>query len=62
MEIRTDLPFDNCDSCPEFILDVDEQVIFADNNVGLRVLNVRCRNENLCRRLEYQRKEQNRHE
>lgn len=52
MKIIQDFPFSHCDSCPECVLDVEEQVLFADNGFLERNITVRCKNDALCRRLE----------
>lgn len=57
MDIRKDFPFEHCDNCPEFILSVNEEVLFYDFQGSTRVLTIRCKNEGLCRRLENNRKE-----
>ena len=62
MKIREDLPFTFCNSCPEFILDVNEQVIFGGDEVAAREIIVRCRNERLCRRLKDMKLEDMKHE
>ena len=53
MDIKKDLPFAHCDSCPEFMLDVEEQVLFSEKN-SYRELVVRCKNDTLCKRLKEQ--------
>ena len=58
MIIKEDLPFTQCNNCPELILHVEEQVIFADDGILTRQLTVRCRNDELCKRLDRIRKEQ----
>ena len=50
MKIEKNLPFDFCEDCEDFILHVEEQVLFSDRTVG-RVLTVSCKNENRCRKL-----------
>lgn len=51
MEIRKDLPFNHCDNCSQFVVDVDEQIVFNDNKPSVRVLTVGCKNEWLCKQL-----------
>ena len=55
MQIHTDFPFASCGWCPECVIDVEEQVLFANNGVVERNLMVRCKNDALCKRLEEQR-------
>ena len=50
MKINENLPFEHCEKCPEFILNVDEQVIFTDG-VATRTLNVGCKHEWLCKQI-----------
>jgi len=57
MEIRQSLPFQCCEDCKDFILNVEEQTIFGDGRIAMRILYVSCKNENLCRRLEQHRRE-----
>ena len=52
MKIIQDFPFTHCESCPECFIDVNEQVLFADNGFLERNLVVRCKNDALCIRLE----------
>ena len=47
MEIRKDLPFPYCDECEEFVLKVDDHLLFYGNG-SERVLTVRCKNANKC--------------
>ena len=51
MRIEENLPFDICDSCTEFILDVDEQVLFYGMNGSERVITVKCKHAGKCKRL-----------
>lgn len=51
MDIQKRLPFHFCDRCDEFILKVEEQVIFGEDHKIENVLIVRCKNEPLCKRL-----------
>ena len=51
MDIKQRLPFEHCETCPQFLLDVDEQAIFM-NGQTTRFLEVKCKNEWLCRQLE----------
>lgn len=50
MTIEKSLPFDCCEECKEFVLSVNEQVIFNDG-IQTRCLVVRCGHEWLCRQL-----------
>ena len=51
MTIKQYLPFDVCNKCPEFILDVSEQVLFHGLAGTERVLTVRCKNAGKCKQL-----------
>ena len=59
MKIEKDLPFDHCENCPKFIVDTDEQVIFADGGYRTRILKVGCKNAWLCMQLKDFLKEEN---
>ena len=50
MVIKKELPFEHCDTCEHFVLDVDEQVFYTDN-VSHRAICVKCKNEWLCKQL-----------
>ena len=52
MQIDTIFPFKHCDSCPECILDIENTTLFGGNQIVTRQITVRCKNEDLCRRLE----------
>ena len=52
MRIDTNFPFKHCDSCPECILDIEHTTLFGDNQIVTRQITVRCKNADLCRRLE----------
>lgn len=54
MKIETNLPFEFCDDCQNFIMDVEQQVIFADEGFRTRILTVGCKNEWLCQQLKDQ--------
>jgi hypothetical protein len=51
MEIRETLPFDFCNQCKEFILDVDETTVYADDGIMVRILAVSCKHRGLCEKL-----------
>ena len=51
MTINKDLPFDLCENCDQFVLDVNEQVLFGDGQFLTRTLNVGCKNAWLCKQL-----------
>lgn len=59
MTINTDFPFKHCESCEECVIDVEEQIIFANDGFLTRKLMVRCKNDALCKRLEEQRNARN---
>lgn len=60
MDIRKRLPFEHCETCPEFILSVDDKVLFYGTQSSERVIDVRCKNETKCLRLnEMNKKEMN---
>ena len=48
MKIKEILPFAHCNSCPEFILNVNEQVVLDAENLPTRELIVRCKNQRNC--------------
>lgn len=50
MNIEKKLPFESCDSCEEFILDVHDQVYFSQKHTQ-RIITVKCKNERICRKL-----------
>ena len=52
MDIKQSLPYSHCETCPEFLLKVDEQAVFV-NGITERVIEVRCKNEWLCKQLEH---------
>ena len=51
MRIEQDLPFDICETCCECVLDVNEQILFANDGNCHRVIRVGCKNEGVCRNL-----------
>lgn len=51
MTIEKNLPFDFCENCEDFILHVEEQVLFADERQFGRTLTVSCKNESRCKKL-----------
>ena len=51
MVIEKRLPFDLCENCQEFILDVNQQYIFYGDGGSHLVLTVECRNAEKCRQL-----------
>ena len=57
MEIRTNLPFKHCEDCPEFILNVDDKVLYFSSGHTERVIDVYCKNASLCKRLDTVKKE-----
>ena len=52
MDIRESLPFECCGKCANFILDVNETTLFADDGIASRVLDVSCKNRELCKMLQ----------
>ena len=52
MIITQKFPYPHCDSCPEFVLDVENSVIYEVHGILTRQMIVSCKNESLCRRLE----------
>ena len=50
MKIEQHLPFECCNDCPEFILDVNEQVYFSMEHT-MRIIKVGCKNERICFKL-----------
>lgn len=51
MDIKQNLPFTHCETCPEFVLKVNEQAFFS-NGITERIIEVKCKNEWLCKQLE----------
>ena len=51
MRIEKDFPFDICENCNEFIMDVEEKVLFFGMEGSERVLIVRCKHSGKCKRL-----------
>lgn len=51
MRIETSLPYPFCDNCPEFILHVDEQIMFLGFAGSERVMTVMCKNAAKCKQL-----------
>ena len=47
MTIQTNFPFAHCESCEECILRVNTEVLYADDQIMTRVLNVSCENAKL---------------
>lgn len=41
-----------CDCCPDFVLDATSDTLFADGNVFDRVTAVKCKNRELCDRIQ----------
>ena len=66
MNIRTNLPFEHCDGCPEFVLSVNDKVLFYggyEYDHSERLIDVSCKNANKCLRLnEMLKKEGEKHE
>lgn len=56
MHIETNLPFECCERCQYFSLRCKRQDIFAGNELVTRELTIVCEHENLCRRLDENRK------
>lgn len=54
MEIKTRLPFDCCENCEDYLMHVEEQVIFVQNG-SVREILVSCKRENQCRRMQQDR-------
>lgn len=51
MEIDVRLPYSFCERCSEFILDVDEQILFYGMGGSHRALTVKCKNAAKCKTL-----------
>lgn len=56
MDIKKELPFDQCETCSDFILKVREEFIYSEDHHITKLLIVCCKNESLCRRLDTNRK------
>lgn len=54
MVIEKNLPFECCETCQNFVLDTNEQVISSFNEVGQRILTIGCHNDWLCKQLREQ--------
>ena len=50
MTIKENFPFESCSSCNEFVLDVQEKVLFVSNHTQ-RELEVSCKHSDVCRKL-----------
>lgn len=48
MTINETLPFEHCQRCPEFILDVDMNTLYGDDKIVGRCLDVSCKHRWLC--------------
>lgn len=56
MDIIKELPFEFCDSCSEFILDVNEKTLYYTDFSGTSshiAITVRCKNEGKCKQLKH---------
>jgi len=51
MDIVKQLPFDVCENCGEFILDVKQQELFYGDGGHHLALTVRCKNAGKCQQL-----------
>ena len=51
MDIKETLPFENCQQCPNFALDVYMDNLYGDDGILTRRINVSCRNRWLCTQL-----------
>jgi len=50
MTIRENFPFETCQDCNEFVLDVEEKVLFCGEHTQ-RELVVSCKHSDVCRKL-----------
>lgn len=51
MKITESLPFNHCQDCKEFVLNVKEQIYYSEDKMSHRELVVQCKNAWLCRQL-----------
>ena len=58
MKIEKNLPFDICESCEDCVLDVEEQILYAEKFIE-RIICVGCKNERLCKRLKQKGEKEN---
>ncbi len=52
MDIRQNLPFEHCERCKSFVMDVEQQSVFGDDGLLTRILFVGCKHEWMCKQLE----------
>ena len=52
MDIEKNLPFDICENCSEFILDIEQKTLWDWKDNSRLVLTVRCKNAEKCKRLQ----------
>ena len=50
MKIIQSLPFDVCENCTEFVMDVKEQTYFSSCE-SQRIITVKCKHERKCKEL-----------
>ena len=50
MQIKVDMPFKECETCPKCSLRVEEQVSFLDEFRTSREIRISCRNDRICHR------------
>lgn len=48
MQIKVDMPFEECETCPKCSLRVEEQVSFLDEFGTSREIRISCRNDKIC--------------
>ena len=48
MTIKTEFPFDSCQSCDQCVLDVTERNAYSFGEIVERKIIIGCRNTNLC--------------
>ena len=51
MDIVKELPFDICENCGEFILDIEQKTLWDYQDNSRLMLTVKCKNEKKCKRL-----------
>lgn len=51
MDIVKQLPFDVCENCGEFVLDVKQDVLWYGDGGSHLALTVRCKNAGKCKQL-----------
>ena len=59
MIIEQRMPFDHCEKCPEFVLNVNNTTYYADGGILTRAITVSCKHEWLCTQIAERVKKEN---